>query len=49
MHKKWSFPLRIFSLNVAKPEDSCGFVTLMEETLNGKLHFMCSVLSKGFL
>ena len=33
MHKKWSFPLRISSVNVA---------TFIEEILNGKLHFLRS-------
>ena len=33
MHKKWSFPLRISSVNLTK---------FTEEILNGKLHFLCS-------
>ena len=39
LHKKWSFPLRISSVNVAK---STVLVTLTEEILNGKPHF-CAV------
>ena len=34
LHKKWSFPLRISSVNL---------VTFTEEILDGKLHFLCSV------
>ena len=25
LHKKWSFPLRIFSVNIAKSAENCGF------------------------
>ena len=25
LHKKWSFPLRISSVNVAKSAENCGF------------------------
>ena len=39
LHKKWSFPLTISSINVAKSAVSCGLVTFTEETLDGKLHF----------
>ena len=41
--QKWSFPLRISSVNVTKSAENCGLVTLTEEILNGKLHFLCSV------
>ena len=37
LHKKWSFPLRISSINVTK---SAGGNP--EEILNGKLHLLCS-------
>ena len=40
LHIKWSFPLRISSVNVIKSAD---LVTFTEEILNGKLHFSCSV------
>ena len=40
LHKKWSFPLRISSVNVTKFTD---LVTFTEETFNGKLQFLCSV------
>ena len=40
--KKLSFQLRISSVNVTKSVVSCGFVTFTEETLNGKLYFLCS-------
>ena len=44
-HKK-SFPLRIFSANVIKSAVFfADLVTLTEETLNGKLHFLFSVYS----
>ena len=33
VHKKWSFPIRIFSV--------ADLVTFTEEILNGKLHFLC--------
>ena len=37
LHKKWSFPLMVSSVNVTK---SAGNFT--EEILNGKIHFLCS-------
>ena len=43
LRKKWSFPLRIFLVNVAKSAVSC------EEILNGKLHFLCSVYFPGLI
>ena len=42
LHKKWSFTLRISSVNVT-PAD---LVTLTEEILNGKLHFSFSGMSE---
>ena len=36
LHKKWSFSLKISSVNVTKSAD---LVTFIEEILNGKLHF----------
>ena len=50
LHKKWSFPLRISSVNVTKSaeespnstKETADLVTLTEEILNGKLHFLCS-------
>ena len=41
LHKKWSFPLRISSVNVT---ESAVF-TFTEEILNGKLHFLQYQLS----
>ena len=38
LHKKWSFPLRISSVNL-------DLVSFTEEILNGKLHFLCSLTS----
>ena len=46
--QKISFPLRISLVNVTKSAVSCGFLTFTEETLNGKLHFLCNVI-KGQL
>ena len=52
LHKKWSFPLRIPSVNVTKSEVSwhsfmaqftADLVTFTEEILDGKLHFLYSV------
>ena len=42
LQKNWSFPLRIFSVNVTKSVENCCLVTFTEEILNGKLHFLCS-------
>ena len=43
LHKKWSFLLRISSVNVTKCVVSSGFVLFTEKILNGTLHFLCSV------
>ena len=43
LHKKWSFPLRIFSVNLTKSAGSADFVTFTEAIRNGKLHSLCSV------
>ena len=40
--QKWSFPLRISSVNVTKSE-TADLVTFTEEFLHGKLRFLCSV------
>ena len=47
LHKKWRFPLRISSVNVTKSAnpETANLVTLTEEILNGKLHFLCSAWS----
>ena len=39
LHKKWSFPLRISSINVIKSAVYFGFG---EEIFNRNLHFLCS-------
>ena len=41
--EKWSFQLKISSVNVTKSPGNCGFGHISEEMLNGKLHFLCSV------
>ena len=43
LHNKWSFPLRIFSVNVTQSAVSANLVALNEELHSGKLHFLCSV------
>ena len=42
LHKEWSFPFKISSVNVTRSAVSCGF-TFTEEIFNGKRHFLCSV------
>ena len=42
LHKNWSFPLRISSVNVLNPQFPADLVTFTEEILNGRLHFLCS-------
>ena len=39
LHKKWSFPLKISSVNVNVNPD---LVTFTEEIFNGKFNFLCS-------
>ena len=52
LQKKWSFPLRISSVNVTKSTDNyvtqvtAGLVTFTKEIINGKLHFLCSETKK---
>ena len=41
LHKKWTFPLRISSVNANKFAD---LVTFTEEIVNGRLYFLCSAL-----
>ena len=41
--RKWSFPLRISSVNVTKSLEIADLVTFTEEILVGKLHFLCSI------
>ena len=41
LHKKWIFPLRIFSAKVMKSE-TADLVIFIEELHNGKLHFLYS-------
>ena len=42
LHKKWSFPLRVSSVNVIP----AYLVTFTEEILNGKLHFLCIAMDR---
>ena len=42
LHKKWSFPLRISSLNVTKFALSCGFGDIYWRHPYRKLHFLWS-------
>ena len=41
LHKKWSFPLKISSVNVTKSAIFCGFGQIYWGNPNGKLHFLC--------
>ena len=43
LHKKWSFPLPISSVNVTKLQETANLVTFTEEIDNGKLRFLRSV------
>ena len=43
LHKKWSFPIRISTVNVTKSAVNRGFGHIYWEILNGKFHFLCSV------
>ena len=47
LHKKWSFPLTMSSVNVTKSAVSCGFGRIYWRSPNGKLHFSCSVIDRG--
>ena len=42
LHKKWSFPLRISSVNVTKSAVSFGFGHIDWRNTCGKLNFLCS-------
>ena len=42
LQKKWSFLLKISSVNVTKSAGNCGLVTFADKILNGELHFLCS-------
>ena len=46
LHKKWSFSLRISSVNVTKPAD---LVTFTKEILNGKLYFCVVIINNGLV
>ena len=43
LHKNCSFPIRISSVNVTKSAVLADLLTFIEEILNWKLHFLCSV------
>ena len=36
------FPLRIYSINVTKSQETADLFTFIEEILNGKPRFLCS-------
>ena len=42
LHKQWSFPLKISSVNVTNSSVSCWFCQFTEEILHGQLHLVCS-------
>ena len=41
----WNFPLSVFSISVTNPQESSGLATFNEKILNGKLHFLCIVIT----
>ena len=43
LHKKWSFSLKIPSVNVAKSTEICGFGKIYSRNCFGKFYFLCSV------
>ena len=45
LHKKLSFSLKIYSINVTNPQFPADLVPFTEEILTGKLHFLCSVMN----
>ena len=47
LHKKWSFQLRISSVNVTESGGICDLVTFTEEILNGKLYFLAVLKNRG--
>ena len=48
LHKKRSFPLKISSVYVTQSAGNCGYCHIIEEILNGKFHFLCSVYCHYF-
>ena len=48
LHKKWSFPLRISSVNVTKSTDSCGFGHIYWRNPSCKTSFFCAVTCHCF-
>ena len=46
--KKWSFPLRVSSLNVTKPAGNCGFGHIWRINLHGKLVFCVVIKTAAF-
>ena len=46
--QKWSFLRRIFSVNLTKSAENCGFGHIYRRNLNGKLNFLCSGHSVAF-
>ena len=43
LHKKFSFPLRIFQWMWSNPQKTVNKSSFAEEILNAKLHFLCSI------
>ena len=48
LHKKWSFRLRISSVNVTKSSGNCGFGHIYWKIFTGKLQFLCSVILDNY-
>ena len=41
LHKKWSLPLRVSSVNMTNPQFLADFVSFTQKVLNEKLYFWC--------
>ena len=48
LHKKWSFPLRIFSVNVTKSAVSCEFGHIYWRNPYWKTSFFCAVVLRRY-
>ena len=48
LHTKWSFPLRMSSVNVTKSQETADLVTFTEEILTSKTLFFVFISSSSF-
>ena len=49
LHKKWSFSLRIYSVNVTKSAENCGLGYICRRNHEWKTSFFCGVTSLFFM